>query len=77
VSERQAAAEAKIRGLTDARINAIRAKDVEGATSNVAHNVVVFDVVDAFLQVGIEAMRARASSHGLPKKDQRPLDDHA
>jgi ketosteroid isomerase-like protein len=35
---------------------------VKGVTSNVAHDVVVFDVVDAFQQVGIEAMRERASS---------------
>ncbi len=61
-AERQAAAEAEIRGLIGTRINAIRTKHVDGATSNVAHAVVLFDVVDAFLQVGIEAMRERASS---------------
>jgi ketosteroid isomerase-like protein len=61
-AERQAAAEAEICALIEARINAVRVKDVKGATSNVAHDVVVFDVVDAFQQVGIEAMRERASS---------------
>jgi ketosteroid isomerase-like protein len=62
VSEGEAVAEAEIRGLLEARITAVRAKDVAGATTNVAHDVVVFDVVDAFQQVGIEAMRERASS---------------
>ena len=57
VAEGQANAEAEIRRLINDRIAAVRAKDVNRATSNVAHDVVAFDVVDAFQQVGIEAMR--------------------
>ena len=56
----QPADEAEVRKLINARIDAIRARDVNAATANVAEDVAVFDVVDAFAQMGLEAMRERA-----------------
>jgi ketosteroid isomerase-like protein len=61
-AEGQANAKAEIRRLINDRIDAVRAKDVNRATSSVAHDVMAFDVVDAFQQAGIEAMRERAAS---------------
>ena len=58
----QPADEAGVQKLINARIDAIRARDVDAATANVAEDVAIFDVVDAFAQVGIEAMRERASA---------------
>jgi uncharacterized protein (TIGR02246 family) len=54
-----ASSETEIRALIDSRIAAIRAKDVNAATFNVAPDVLLFDVVNALQSIGLEALRER------------------
>jgi uncharacterized protein (TIGR02246 family) len=53
-------AEAEIRALIDDRIKAVRAKDVDAAVSNIAPEVLSFDVVNPLQNVGSGASRKRA-----------------
>ena len=43
-------------------MNAVRAKDVDGAMANVARDVVSFDVVNPLQHTGSEALRQRAAT---------------
>jgi ketosteroid isomerase-like protein len=52
--------EAEIRTLIADRIKAVRAKDIVGATSRVALDIVTFDVVNPLQQIGSTASRKRA-----------------
>jgi len=54
--------EAAIRALIDARVNAVRAKDVEAAVATVAEGALLFDVVDPLENIGREAARQRAEN---------------
>lgn len=50
---------AQIRRQIDDRVKAVRAKDIKGAMSNYAADVVSFDVVNPLQCVGLEAIRER------------------
>ena len=52
--------EALIRALIDDRAEAVRAKDVNGAMSNIAPEILSFDVVNPLLNIGSDASRKRA-----------------
>ena len=52
--------EAQIRELIEDRIRAIRAKDVDAATSQVATDILTFDVVNPLRSIGSDASRKRA-----------------
>ena len=52
--------EAQIRKLVDARVRAVREKDVDEAMSTVAPDVLSFDVVNPLQNVGADASRKRA-----------------
>jgi uncharacterized protein (TIGR02246 family) len=51
--------EAQIRGLIEDKIKAVRAKDIDGATSSYASDVLSFDVVNALQYIGAHAVRKR------------------
>ena len=51
--------EAEIRALIDARAEAVRAKDVSGAMSSVAPDLLAFDVVNPLRYSGADAARER------------------
>src|SRR5262245_53399852 len=55
----RAANEAQIRALIEARIEAIRAKDVSRATAMMATDALLFDVVNPLQYAGVEAVRQR------------------
>ena len=55
-----ATAETLIRKLFDDRGKAIRAKDINGVMSNIAPDVLSFDVVNPLLYLGSDATRKRA-----------------
>ena len=52
--------EAEIRMLIETRLSSVRAKNVEGATANIAADILAFDVVNPLEYVGRDAIRARA-----------------
>ena len=52
--------EVEIRELVEARANAVRRRDVTGATSNVAPDIVSFDVVGILQRFGSSESRKRA-----------------
>ena len=52
--------ESQIRGLVEDRVKAVRAKDVDGAMSNVAPDILSFDVVNPLRNAGSDAARTRA-----------------
>jgi uncharacterized protein (TIGR02246 family) len=52
--------EAQIRALIDERVKAVRARDINGAMSNVAPDIVSFDVVNSLQNIGADAARKRA-----------------
>jgi len=54
--------EVQIRSLIEARIKAIRAKDVEGATGSISEEIVLFDVVDPLRSIGSDALKKRAAT---------------
>jgi len=54
--------EAQIRSLLEARIKAVRAKDVEGATGNISAEIVLFDVVDPLRYIGSDALKKRTAT---------------
>ncbi len=51
--------EAQIRGLIDARVKAVRSKDVNMAMSNIAPDILSFDVVNSLQYIGSDASRKR------------------
>ena len=51
--------EAQLRALIDGRVKAVRAKDIKGAMSNVAPDVLSFDVVNPLQYIGSDAARNR------------------
>lgn len=52
--------EAQIRKLIDNREKAVRARDVEGSTANIAPDIVWFDVVNPLQHLGSDALKKRA-----------------
>ena len=52
--------EAQIRKLIDDRVKAVRARDIDGAMSNISPDIVSFDVVNPLQHVGSDALRKRA-----------------
>lgn len=52
-------AEAQIRSLMARRVEAVRAKDVDGALADHAPNVLTFDVVDPLQYIGTQELRKR------------------
>ena len=59
VAENKAMDEVQIRRLIEDKIKAIRAKDIDGATSNYALDVLSFDVVNPLQYSGADAIRKR------------------
>ena len=55
----KAADEAQIRALIIERLKAVRTKDLNGATANVAIGIVSFDVINPLQNLGSEACRRR------------------
>ena len=51
---------AQLRALIDDRIKAVRDKNVNKAISSIAQDILSFDVVNPFQQVGLEASKKRA-----------------
>jgi uncharacterized protein (TIGR02246 family) len=58
-AENKAVDEVQIRGLIENKIKAVRAKDVDGATSDYAPDVLSFDVVNPLRYIGADAIRKR------------------
>ena len=58
-TENKAIDEAQIRGLIEDRIKAVRAKDIDGAISNYAPDVLSFDVINPLQYFGSDAIRKR------------------
>ena len=58
-TENKAVDEVQIRGLIENKIKAVRAKDVDGATSDYAPDVLSFDVVNPLQYLGADAIRKR------------------
>ena len=58
-AENKAVDEVQIRGLIENKIKAVRAKDVDGATSGYAPDVLSFDVVNPLRYIGADAIRKR------------------
>ena len=52
--------EAQIRALVEDRVKAVRARDINGAMSNIAPEIVSFDVVNPLQHIGADALRKRA-----------------
>jgi ketosteroid isomerase-like protein len=52
--------ESQISKLMDDRIQAVRARDVNGAMSNLAPNILSFDVVNPLQHIGSDTSRKRA-----------------
>ena len=51
--------EIQIRGLIEDKIKAVRAKDIDGATSNYAPDVLSFDVINPLQYIGSDAIKKR------------------
>jgi uncharacterized protein (TIGR02246 family) len=58
-TEKKALDDVQIRGLIDDKSNAVRNKDIDGAMSNYAPDVLSFDVVDPLQYAGSQAIRKR------------------
>jgi uncharacterized protein (TIGR02246 family) len=54
-----AADEDQIRALIDVRVKAVRAKDINGAMSSSASDILSFDVINPLQFVGLDALRKR------------------
>ena len=60
-TENRGAAETdQIRALMDARMEAVRARDVNASVSNLAADILSFDVVNPLRHIGSDASRKRA-----------------
>lgn len=57
----KALAEAQIRWLIDDRVKAVRTRDLNGATSNIAPDLRSFDVVNPLQRIGSDGSRRRAA----------------
>jgi len=57
--DRKAIGQAQIRALIDLRVQAVRAKDIDGAIATVAPDVLSFDVVNPLQSIGSSAIRKR------------------
>ena len=65
--------ETQIRELIEARAEAVRAKDLAGATADVAPDVLVSDVIDPLRYSGSDAVRERAEQpQPAPGSDHGP-----
>jgi uncharacterized protein (TIGR02246 family) len=58
-TENKAVDEVQIRELIANKTKAVRAKDIDGATSNYAPDVLSFDVVNPLRYIGVSAIRKR------------------
>jgi uncharacterized protein (TIGR02246 family) len=58
-TENKAVDEVQIRGLIENKLKAVRAKDIDGATSDYAADVLSFDVVNPLQYIGAGAIRKR------------------
>jgi uncharacterized protein (TIGR02246 family) len=58
-TENKALDEVQIRALIEEKIKAVRAKDIDGAMSSYAPDVLSFDVVNALQYFGSDAIRKR------------------
>ena len=58
-TENKSVDEVQIRRLIEDKIKAVRAKDIDGATSNYAPDVLSFDVVNALQYIGAHEIRKR------------------
>ena len=58
-TENKATDEVQIRRLIEDKINAVRARDIDGATSRYASDVLSFDVVNELQYIGSDAIRKR------------------
>lgn len=58
-TEQKALDEVQIRRLIEDKLKAVRAKDIDGATSNYAPDVLSFDVVNPLQYFGADAIRKR------------------
>jgi len=77
-AERSSPVEPEIRRIMDEQGNAVRARDVEGAMSNCAPDIVYFDVVGGLQKIGANERRKRAeewfsSFQGDIRYDMREL----
>ncbi len=62
IANSKATDEAQIRALIDDRAKAVRDKNVNEAISSIAPNIVSFDVVNPFQQMGSDASKKRAEN---------------
>jgi ketosteroid isomerase-like protein len=62
VTNTKANDQAQIRSLIEARIKAIRAKDIEGATGSISAEIMLFDVVGPLRYIGSDALNKRAAT---------------
>lgn len=64
--------EAQIRKLMDVRVQAVRTRDVNASMSNLAPDILSFDVVNPLQYIGSDASRKRAeewfSSKAIPRE---------
>lgn len=51
--------ESEIHDIIDKRVNAVKNKDVEAATRDYSHDVILFDVVDPLERQGLDAVKSR------------------
>lgn len=58
-TEKKAIDEAQIHGLIEDKIKAVRAKDVDAATSDYALDVLSFDVINPLRYIGSDAIKKR------------------
>jgi ketosteroid isomerase-like protein len=58
-TENKAVDEVQIRGLIENKIKAVHVKDIDGATSSYAPDVLSFDVVNPLRYIGADAIRKR------------------
>ena len=56
----EATYEAQLRALIEARVKAVRAKDIAGLLSNHAPDVLMFDALNPLQYIGSDAVRERA-----------------
>lgn len=54
------AAESEIRELMQLWVDAVRSKDSSGLVSNIAHDAVVFDLINPLQYVGVNSVKQRA-----------------
>jgi ketosteroid isomerase-like protein len=60
IANRKATDRAQLRALIDDRVKAVRDKNVNKAMSSIAQDILSFDVVNPFQQMGLDAAKKRA-----------------